>query len=329
MTWFFSPTRGRSQSRKEKPQLLLQEKQSPAFSSIPFSWRSDGQFSLGMKPAPFQQSLKQKVKKITTKHPFLPQIKQIWALVEKIQPSAHGGKGPEPRSESREGDAAGISPNGDHSFSKLGGHLHRRVTRGTRCLVPGGPGKQPESGGFGPRLGQTHEAGAAPCPGVPDLRDPRDPQDGHARGLGRLKIQSFPSFCLFSGKMGSGISSSFWRVIWRVNRRGTRGCWSLSPSPWGHPGQRWGLSGLSLLFQGFPQCFALHPSRSPPLVAPSWQWNQGGLGRHRPSYHLGKGRGNRELGQQHWCCGGFVPPDLQWDLGRSRIWPPWVENAGI
>lgn len=40
-----------------------------------------------MKPAPFQQSLKQEVKKTTTKHPFLPQIKQIWALVEKIQPS--------------------------------------------------------------------------------------------------------------------------------------------------------------------------------------------------------------------------------------------------
>lgn len=100
MKWFLSPRRRRLQSREEKPQLLPQEKQSPAFSSIPFSWQSDGQFSLGMKPAPFQQSLKQKVKKITTKHPFLPQIKQIRALVEKIQPSAHGGgKGPEPRRE--------------------------------------------------------------------------------------------------------------------------------------------------------------------------------------------------------------------------------------
>lgn len=63
MKWFFSPRRGRLQSRKEKSQLLLEEKQSPAFSSILFSWQSDGQFSLGMKPAPFQQSLKQKVKK--------------------------------------------------------------------------------------------------------------------------------------------------------------------------------------------------------------------------------------------------------------------------
>lgn len=62
MKWFFSPRRGRLQSRKEKSQLL-QEKQSPAFSLIPFFWQSNGQFSLGMKPAPFQQSLKQKVKK--------------------------------------------------------------------------------------------------------------------------------------------------------------------------------------------------------------------------------------------------------------------------
>lgn len=56
MKWFFWPRRGRLQSRKEKPQL--QEKRSPTFSSILFSWQSDGQFSLGMKPAPFQQSLK-------------------------------------------------------------------------------------------------------------------------------------------------------------------------------------------------------------------------------------------------------------------------------
>lgn len=40
MKWFFSQTRGRSQSRKEKPQLLLRETQS--FSSVPFPWRSDG-----------------------------------------------------------------------------------------------------------------------------------------------------------------------------------------------------------------------------------------------------------------------------------------------
>lgn len=182
MKWFFSPRRGRFQSGKEKPQLLLQEKQSPAFSSIPFSWRSDGQFSLGMKPAPFQQSLKQKVKKITTKHPFLPQIKRIWALVAKIQPLAHGGKGLEPRRERGEGDAAGISPDGDHGLSKLGDRLQRRVTRGTRCLVPGGPGKQADSGAFGPCLSQTLEAGAAPAPALPVWRSrgcprPRETQD--------------------------------------------------------------------------------------------------------------------------------------------------------
>lgn len=120
-----------------------------------------------MKPAPFQQSLKQKVKKITTKHPFLTQIKQIWALVEKIQPSAHGGKGPEPRNERQEGDAAEISPSRDHSLSKLGDHLQRRVTREMRCLVPGGPRKQLGSRGFWPCLSQTHEAGAAPALVVP------------------------------------------------------------------------------------------------------------------------------------------------------------------
>lgn len=76
-------------------------------------------------------------------------------------------------------------------------------------------------------------------PGGPGLRDPGDPQGGHTQGFGRLRIQSFLSFCLFSGKMGSGISSSFWRVIWRVNHQGTRGCWSLSPSPWVHPDQCW------------------------------------------------------------------------------------------
>lgn len=158
--------------------------------------------------------------------------------------------------------------------------------------------------GFGPRLGLSEIRGS------------------HAPGLGTLRIRSSPSFCPFSGKTGSGISSSFWRVIWRVNRRGTRGCWSLSPSPWGHPGQRWWLSGLCPLSQGFPQCFALPPSRSPPLVAPSWQWNQGGLGHHRPSCHLGKGRGNRELGQQHRVVGGFkIPLNVQWGLGRSRIVP--------
>lgn len=63
-----------------------------------------------MKLAPFQQSLKHKVKKITTKHPFLPQIKQVWALVEEIQPSAHGGKGPEPRRERGEGRCSGNFP---------------------------------------------------------------------------------------------------------------------------------------------------------------------------------------------------------------------------
>lgn len=202
MKWFFSPARGRSQSGKEKPQLLLQEKQSLAFSSIPFSWRSDGQFSLGMKPAPFQQSLKQKVKKITTKHPFLPQIKQIWALVEKIQPLAHGGKGLEPRRESGEGDAAGISPNGDHSLSKLGGHLQRRVTRGTRCLVPGGPGKQPESGGFGPCLSQTHEAGAAPAPALPVSEIPGIPWMATREALGDSRFNLFLLFAFFQERWG-------------------------------------------------------------------------------------------------------------------------------
>lgn len=87
-------------------------------------------------------------------------------MVEKIQPSAHGGKGPEPRRERQEGDAVGISPNGDHSLSKLSDCLQRWVTRGMRCLVPGGPGKQLGSRGFGLRLGQTHEAGAAPAAAV-------------------------------------------------------------------------------------------------------------------------------------------------------------------
>lgn len=42
-----------------------------------------------------------------------------------------------------QGGAAGASPDGDHGLSKLGDSPQRRVTRGTRCLVPG---KQPGSG---------------------------------------------------------------------------------------------------------------------------------------------------------------------------------------
>lgn len=96
-----------------------------------------------MKPAPFQQSLKQKVKRITTKDPFLPQTKQIWALVETIQPSARGGgKGPERRRE-RGREVQRESPQTGHGLSELGDSPPRRVTRGTRCLAPG---KQPGSG---------------------------------------------------------------------------------------------------------------------------------------------------------------------------------------
>lgn len=58
---------------------------------------------------------------------------------------------------------------GNHSLSKLGDRLQRRVTRGTRCLVPGGPGEQPDFRGFGLHLGQTHEAGAAPAPALPGI----------------------------------------------------------------------------------------------------------------------------------------------------------------
>lgn len=79
---------------------------------------------------------------------------------------AHSGKGPEPRRERGEGDATGISPNGDHSLSKLGDCLQRQVTRGMRCLVPGRPRKQLDFRGFGLHLGQTHEAGAAPAPAL-------------------------------------------------------------------------------------------------------------------------------------------------------------------
>lgn len=155
-----------------------------------------------MKPAPFQQSLKQKVKKITTKHHFLPQIKQIWALVEKIQPSAHGGKGPEPRRERQEGDAVEISPSGDSSLSKLGDHLQRQMTRGMRCLVLGGLKKQPGSRGFGLCLGQTHEAGAASAPAVPVSEILGIPRVATRKALGDSGFNLFFLFAFFQERWG-------------------------------------------------------------------------------------------------------------------------------